>query len=89
MTAFGVGAQVGLMLPFSRLHESEADCFGLIFMAMAGYHPENAVAFWSRMAKAKQGKAPPEFLSTHPSNTTRIEKLKQAIPEAMIFDRGL
>ncbi|MDX1700249.1 MAG: M48 family metallopeptidase [Melioribacteraceae bacterium] len=84
MAAFGVGAQVGVMLPFSRLHESEADQMGLIFMAMAGYHPNNAVDFWQRMA-AQGGGEPPEFLSTHPSNQTRINDLKKLIPEAMQY----
>ena len=82
MGAYGVGTQVGAMLPFSRLHESEADRMGLIFMAMAGYDPEAAVPFWSRMAQASNGQAPPEFLSTHPSHSTRIKKLKEVIPEA-------
>lgn len=84
MTAFGIGSQVGVMLPFSRLHESEADHLGLIFMAMAGYNPNNAVEFWQRMA-AQGGEAPPEFLSTHPSNETRISDLKKLIPEAMQY----
>lgn len=82
MAAYGVGAQVGVLLPYSRLHESEADHLGLIFMAMAGYEPHEAVTFWERMAAGKSG-APPEFLSTHPSDETRIRKLKEAIPEAM------
>lgn len=84
MTAFGIGSQVGVMLPFSRLHESEADHMGLIFMAMAGYNPNEAVDFWQRMA-AQGGAAPPEFLSTHPSNDTRIKDLKKLIPEAMQY----
>jgi len=84
LTAFGIGSQVGIMLPFSRLHESEADQMGLIFMAMAGYHPNNAVEFWQRMA-AQGGGQPPEFLSTHPSNETRINDLKKLIPEAMQY----
>lgn len=84
MTAFGIGSQVGIMLPFSRLHESEADHMGLIFMSMAGYNPNNAVDFWKRMA-AQGGEAPPEFLSTHPSNETRINDLKKLIPEAMQY----
>ncbi len=87
MTAFGVGAQLGVLLPFSRLHESEADHLGLIFMAMAGYDPNNAVQFWERMAKMKQGQAPPEFLSTHPSDESRIKNLKELIPEAMQYYR--
>lgn len=84
MTAFGIGSQLGVMLPFSRLHESEADHMGLIFMAMAGYNPNAAVEFWQRMA-AQGGGAPPEFLSTHPSNETRINDLKKLIPEAMQY----
>jgi len=84
MTAFGIGSQLGVMLPFSRLHESEADHMGLIFMAMAGYDPNAAVEFWQRMA-AQGGGAPPEFLSTHPSNETRINDLKKLIPEAMQY----
>jgi predicted Zn-dependent protease len=85
MTAFGVGAQVGVLLPYSRLHESEADRLGLIFMAMAGYDPNEAIWFWRRMADAKGGAAPPEFLSTHPSDESRIEAIKDAIPEAMKY----
>jgi len=85
MNAYGVGSQVGVMLPFSRLHESEADRMGLIFMAMAGYNPEEAAPFWERMAASSKGQAPPEFLSTHPSNTTRIKKLKEAMPEAKAY----
>jgi predicted Zn-dependent protease len=85
MTAFGIGSQVGVMLPFSRLHESEADHLGLIFMAMAGYNPEKAIGFWERMAKMKNGQAPPEFLSTHPSDATRIADIKKILPEAMKY----
>ncbi len=84
MTAFGLGANVGVMLPFSRLHESEADRLGLIFMAMAGYDPNAAVSFWQRMSEGKTG-SPPEFLSTHPSDATRIRQLKELIPEAMTY----
>ena len=83
LTVFGVGAQVGVMLPYSRTQESEADRLGLIFMAMAGYDPHEAVDFWERMAAQKGGGAPPEFLSTHPSDETRIDNLKMLIPEAM------
>ena len=85
MAAFGIGAQVGVMLPFSRLHESEADHLGLIFMAMAGYNPKEAVDFWKRMAEMKKGQSPPEFLSTHPSDETRIEDLKKLLPKAMKY----
>ena len=84
LAAFGIGAQIGVLLPYSRLHESEADHLGLIFMAMAGYDPQGAVDFWTRMAAQSQG-ALPEFLSTHPSDETRIKKLRELIPEAMTY----
>jgi predicted Zn-dependent protease len=82
MMAFGLGSQVGVMLPYSRKHESEADYLGLIFMAMAGYDPHAAVDFWERMAQ-EGGGAPPEFLSTHPSDRTRIREIQEAIPYVM------
>ena len=82
MTAFGVGAQFGVMLPFSRYQESEADHLGLVFMAKAGYDPNEAVEVWKRMAQMKEGQTPPEFLSTHPSDETRIRKIKETIPKA-------
>ena len=82
MTAFGVGAQFGAILPFSRKHESEADHMGLIFMAMAGYDPREAPKFWERMS-AGSGGAPPEFMSTHPSDETRIRELNERMPEAL------
>ena len=85
MTAFGVGAQYGALLPFSRLQESEADRLGLIFMALAGYDPNGAVGFWERMASAKPGAAPPQFLSTHPSDATRIQAIRKDLPEAMRY----
>jgi predicted Zn-dependent protease len=85
MAAFGLGAQVGIMLPYSRLHEAEADRLGLIFMAMAGYDPRLAVDFWQRMAAEKQGSAPPELLSTHPSDQTRIAGIRQYLPEALAY----
>jgi predicted Zn-dependent protease len=88
MSAYGATSQVGLMLPYSRLHESEADRMGLIFMAMAGYDPHAAVKFWQRMAANKEGKAGMEFLSTHPSDRTRIENIKKLIPEAMRYYRA-
>lgn len=84
MGAFGLGAQVGVMLPFSRQHESEADRLGLIFMAMAGYDPRQAPKFWERMA-AGGGAAPPEFLSTHPSDETRIRQLNEYLAEALPY----
>ena len=77
----GAGLQMGVMLPFSRDQESEADHMGLVFMAKAGYQPEAAVAFWQRMAQAAQG-APPEFLSDHPSDARRIEQIQGWLPEA-------
>ncbi len=87
MTAFGIGAQFGILLPYSRLQESEADHLGLIFMAMAGYDPNEAVDFWQRMAANNAGQAPPEFMSTHPSDETRIKKIKAELPEAMKYYR--
>ena len=82
MGVFGVGAQYGVLLPYSRTHESEADRLGLIFMAMAGYNPNGAVEFWQRMSAGKQGQAPPEFMSTHPSDETRIAQIREHLPEA-------
>jgi predicted Zn-dependent protease len=81
-TVFGVTAQYGALLPFSRTQESEADHLGLIFMAMAGYDPDGAVTFWQRMAAQSGGNAPPEFMSTHPSDETRINKIQSELPEA-------
>lgn len=83
MAAYGVGAQVGVLLPYSRLQESEADRLGLIFMAEAGYDPRAAVDFWRRMLESSDGGAPPEFLSTHPSSLRRIDNLKREMPEAL------
>ncbi|MFK7000073.1 M48 family metallopeptidase [Flavobacterium oreochromis] len=80
MQYYGLASQVGGMLPFSRAHESEADQIGLLLMAIAGYNPENAVYVWERMSAKAGGQAPPEFMSTHPSNETRITNLKQWIP---------
>ena len=75
-------AQVGYVLPNSRLQESEADQLGLIFMAKAGYDPDNAVEFWTRMAAKSGGQKPPQFLSTHPADEKRIRDLKQQLPKA-------
>lgn len=85
MNAYGVGTTVGVMLPFSRNHELEADKYGLIWTAMAGYNPQEAIGLWERMEKASNGQKPPEFLSTHPSEGRRIEKLKELMPEAMTY----
>ncbi len=85
MKAYGVGTNLGAMLPFSRMHESETDEMGLIFMAMAGYNPEEAVAFWKRMDDASKGQGAPAFLSTHPAHSTRIERLKKVIPVAKSY----
>lgn len=84
MEVYGVGSQLGGILPYSRLHESEADRLGLIFMAMAGYDPSAAVGFWSRMAAAGAEK-PPEFMSTHPSDERRIREIREHLPEAMQY----
>lgn len=85
MSAYGLGATVGVLLPFGRTQESEADHLGLIFMAMAGYNPQEAVSFWQRMAAKKGGQSPPEFLSTHPSDETRIKDIQARLPEAMQY----
>lgn len=81
---YGIGAQVGVMLPYSRKHELEADRLGLIFMAMAGYNPTEAIGFWERMAANGQG-ASLEVLSTHPSDANRIAQIKAILPEALKF----
>jgi predicted Zn-dependent protease len=83
--AYGLGAQYGALLPFSRTHESEADHLGLVFMGMAGYDPNEAVSFWTRMSQASAGQAPPEFMSTHPSDQTRISDIQKELPEAMKY----
>ena len=80
--AYGVGSEVGVMLPFSRSNETEADKIGLTLMAIAGYNPDDAISFWTRMAANSNGQAPPEFLSSHPSDATRIANLKAMVPEA-------
>jgi predicted Zn-dependent protease len=85
MTAFGLGTQVGVLLPFSRLQESEADHLGLIFMAMAGYNPNLAVTFWQRMSSMNTGQKPPEFLSDHPADATRVAAIQKELPEALKY----
>ncbi len=85
---YGAGATVGVILPWGRGQESEADHIGLILMAKAGYDPRAAVAFWQRMTQAAKGQKPPEFLSTHPSDERRIEQIKQWLPEALIYYKG-
>ncbi|MDL2321977.1 M48 family metallopeptidase [Desulfosarcina sp. OttesenSCG-928-B08] len=84
--AYAVGGQVGVLLPFSRKHESEADELGLYFMSMAGYDPRKAPEFWERMSQG--GSSVPEFFSTHPSDQTRINNLNQCIPKALEFYKG-
>jgi predicted Zn-dependent protease len=86
--AYGIGAGVGVILPFSRKHESEADHIGLILMAKAGYDPQAAVEFWQRMLTTKQDKdTPPEFLSTHPSDERRIRQIQQWLPEVANYQQ--
>jgi predicted Zn-dependent protease len=82
LQAFGLGATLGVVLPFSRSQESEADRIGLIYMSRAGYDPREALEFWKRMEAASNGQAPPQFLSTHPSHETRIRDLEKWMPEA-------
>lgn len=87
LAALGVGANLGILMPFSRTHESEADRIGLIYMARAGYDPREAVKLWERMAE--RGDVPPEFLSTHPNPGTRIKALQKHMPEALaIYEKS-
>ncbi len=84
-TAYALGSNYGAILPFSRLHESEADKLGLVFMAMAGYDPHEAPKFWQRMAKMSGGSQPPEWMSTHPSHDHRVSDLTSYMPEAVKY----
>lgn len=85
LAAYGAGTTIGVTLPFSRKQELESDRFGLIWTAMAGYNPQEAIALWERMEKASQGQKPPEFLSTHPSEGKRIDELQRYMPEALKY----
>ncbi|WP_223033546.1 M48 family metallopeptidase [Hanstruepera marina] len=81
--AYGIASNVGGMLPFSRAHETEADKIGLYLMAIAGYNPNEAAKLWERMDEMSGGQAPPEFLSTHPANQSRIDELNKLAPQAI------
>ena len=83
VSLLGVGAQYGIIMPFSRLHESEADVIGIELMAKAGFNPAESVRLWQKMAQASQGARPVEFLSTHPSHATRIDDLQAHMPKAI------
>lgn len=87
LKVYGLGATVGVLLPWGRTQESEADRIGLTLMAKAGYDPAGAIAFWERMSKVG-GDKPPEFLSTHPSDETRVAQIKAWLPEARSYYRG-
>jgi predicted Zn-dependent protease len=79
----GLGMQYGVLMPFSRAQESEADEIGILLMARAGFDPRESIALWQNMTRASGGQSPPEFMSTHPSHTTRIAQLETAMPEAL------
>jgi len=81
---YGPGAQFGVLLPNSRKQELEADHYGLIFAALAGYNPQEAIGFWQRMAKLG-GEKPPVFMSSHPADEERIKKLQALMPEALAY----
>lgn len=85
--ALGAGASVGVLLPWGRAQESEADHLGLILMAKAGYDPRASLDLWRRMAEASKGQRPPEFLSTHPAEATRIQQIEGWLPEALTYYR--
>ncbi len=83
LMSYGIGSNVGVMLPFSRKNELEADRLGLMFSALAGYDPREAIAFWKRMSAASGGNKPPEFLSTHPADETRIAELQKIMDQTV------
>lgn len=85
LQAYGIGSEVGVMLPFSRKQELEADRYGMRWAAMAGYNPREAINLWQRMAAQANGQRPPEFLSTHPAEERRIQQLQQYLPEALKY----
>jgi predicted Zn-dependent protease len=85
LLAYGIGANTGVLLPFSRKHELEADRFGMRWAAMAGYNPQEAILLWQRMEKASGGQGTPEFLSTHPSEGNRISYLQKHMEEALKY----
>jgi predicted Zn-dependent protease len=87
--AFGVTTQLGVLLPFSRKHELEADRYGMRWAAMAGYNPREAIALWQRMEQMSNGQKPPEFASTHPAEATRIKELQRYLPEALKYYKPL
>jgi predicted Zn-dependent protease len=88
MSAYGLGSEAGMMLPFSRANELEADKLGLKYSALAGYDPREAIPLWQRMAKAGGGQKPPEWLSTHPAEENRIKELEKMMPEALAMYQG-
>lgn len=85
LQAYGIGSQVGVLLPFSRKQELEADRYGMRWSAMAGYNPREAINLWQRMAAKADGPRPPEFISTHPAEERRIQQLQQYLPEALKY----
>ena len=85
LIGYGLGAQLGVLLPYSRVQEYEADHLGLILMAKAGYDPRKALAFWERMSQESRKKHIPEFLSTHPTDEKRIEAIKKLLPAALKY----
>src|SRR5947199_7843030 len=85
LAAYGLGAQLGVLLPYSRTQESEADHIGLLLMARAGYDPRGALAFWQRMEQRTGTDGPPQFLSTHPGHGTREQQIRAWLPEALPY----